>query len=104
MSFLYKKTDFVQVDGLFKVGPLVVDSEGAPASDKGNYQVSYKGNAVIFDDSAVKSTWKNPIVIRSSASVHKVDADRLYYCREVNDKGEGLFDCIDLKILSFCKD
>jgi len=104
MSFLCRKSDFVQVYGLFKVGPLVVDSQGMPASADGNYQVSCEGNAVVFDETAVKYTWRVPIVMRSKASVHKLDANRLYYCSEVSEKGDGIFDCIALDTMAFCED
>ena len=103
MTFVYKR-DAVMLYGRSVFGPAVVDSQGLPASSSGSRQVAFKDNAVLFHISAIQYTWRNPMVFRSGGMTHAIAPNRLFYCTDVNDKGEGTFECIDLDTLSLCKD
>ena len=109
MTFIYRdKDEIIKVWGRvrFRVsfGSLVVDSQGLAASADGSRQVAFKGNAVLFDESAVKYTWKNPMIFRKGNTTYQVKLACLYYCDAVDDTGEGSFDCIDLIALTFSKE
>ena len=103
MTFIYKKDDIIKVWGLVRLGFLVVDSQGLATSADGSSQVAFKGNGVLFDESAVKHAWKNPMIFSKGNTTYKVKSACLYYCVAVDDTGNGSFDCIDLTTLTFCK-
>lgn len=103
MTFIYKKDDIIRVWGLVRYGFLVVDSRGLAASADGSSQVAFKGNGVLFDESAVKHDWKNLMIFSRGNTTYKVKSGYLYYCVAVDDTGKGSFDCIDLTTLTSCK-
>lgn len=109
MTFIYNYKDqgikvWGRVKFRFSLGALVLDGQGLAASADGSFQVALKGNAVLFDESAVKYTWKNPMIFRKGNTTYPVKLACLYYCDEVDDTGEGSFDCIDLIGLTFSKE
>lgn len=102
MAFVYKEGE-IKVWGRVRFGPFIVDSQGLAASADGSSQVALKDNAVLFDESAVKHAWKNPMVFSKGNTTYKVESACLYYCVGVDDAGKGSFDCIDLTSLTFCR-
>jgi len=104
MTFIYVKDDIVKVWGIVRMGFFVVDSQGMAASAEGSSQVAFKGNAILFDESSVKYSWKNPMVFSKGKEAYKLTSNRIYYCVSKDEDGKASFDCIDLRKLTFCKE
>ncbi len=107
MTFFYKPKgdDDIKVHGRVRCIWGLCDFQGVsvPASDETMMNVALKGNAVVFDDTAVKHAWMHPIIFGKGTKTYKVKPACLYYCVDVDDTGKKSFDCIDLTTLTFEK-
>jgi hypothetical protein len=103
MTFMYSKDEILKVWGRINMGFYVVESKGMAMLDyaEGSSPVAFKGNAVLFDESAAKRAWKKPVVFAKGNIAYKPTTTHLYYCISEGDK--PAFDCIDLINLKFCK-
>ncbi len=105
MSYVYDE-DGWKVWGVIIGGianSFVVDSHGMALMDyaEGTSPFAIKGNAVVFDESVVKKTWKKPAVFNSAKKAFKLSPSCLYYC--VSEGNRTAFECIDVGELKIIK-
>lgn len=105
MSFIYDDGDNrvwgAVIGGLS--GSFVIDSHGLVliAYEEGTSPLAFKGNAVVFDKSVAKETWKKPPVFNDGKKAFQLTPACLYYCVSEGDK--PAFECIDLVELKIRK-
>ena len=81
----------------------IVDSHGMALMDyaEGTSPFAIKGNAVVFDESVAKKTWKKSPVFNSAKKAFKLSPSCLYYC--VSEGNRASFECVDLGELKISK-
>jgi len=84
-------------------GSFVIDSHGLVlrAYAEGTSPFAIKGNAVIFDESKTRKTWKTPPVFDGEGRAFQLSPTRLYCCVSQGDK--PAFECLDLVKLEICR-
>ena len=103
MTFVYEKIingnqNAICLYGRCRMGPFEADSEGLAASNQGSKQVAFKGNGIVFDESAIKHTWRSPMVFSNGSTTFEMAVGKIFYCTYFNGDGIGTFDCVDLNL------